>query len=294
MKNRFFAIVAVLSILFSLGACCLEHEWAPANCVSAKTCIKCGETEGEALGHKWNDASCTSPKTCSVCGKKEGDPIGHKTGEWVKADEALIGGKEYCKCSVCGEIIEERFEKKEAKSKLDLFSSGGLALSCNDFKKRLVSYLPEGTVVCTENRNNDDVWFNDGSTFSVIDIYSGMPSRYIRVWYADSEGFSGSEPYEEHIDAYFDTTDDFIDIAPAFFEAVDSEFVKTEKFKNAVSSLELSMKELKSSGKEYSLKMTNGYFICTYTQPYNILGEWHPGYYGIRFISDKFYHKIYG
>ena len=32
-----------------------EHEWTEATCFDPKTCTRCGETEGEALGHKWTD-----------------------------------------------------------------------------------------------------------------------------------------------------------------------------------------------------------------------------------------------
>jgi len=39
-----------------------EHEWSDATCTAPKTCSKCGETEGEALGHTYVDG------TCSVCG----------------------------------------------------------------------------------------------------------------------------------------------------------------------------------------------------------------------------------
>ena len=291
--SRIITLFAASCLLICSSGCSCNHEFAKADCVTPKTCIKCGATEGEPLGHKWIEADCVNPEKCSVCGAVEGNPLGHTPGEWEKADEAIIGGKVQRKCSVCGEIIETQYEEKGKKSSLDLFSSEGLALFCRDFMKRLAEYLPEGVAVCTDERNNpDNMWFTDGSMFSVMDIEDVSFPRYIRFWYADSKGFSDSQPYEEHIDAYFDTTDDFIGIAPYLFEAVDSEFVKTDRYKEAINSMELIMRNTKTTGKDYYLKMTSGYFICSYTQPYDILGEWHPGYYGIRFVSAKFFNKI--
>ena len=55
-----------------------EHEWTDADCVTAKFCSKCDETEGEALGHNWNAATRKSPKTCSRCGETEGNCLSLK------------------------------------------------------------------------------------------------------------------------------------------------------------------------------------------------------------------------
>ena len=38
-----------LTVAFTLGACCLRHEWTEATYTHAKTCIACGKTEGEPL-----------------------------------------------------------------------------------------------------------------------------------------------------------------------------------------------------------------------------------------------------
>ena len=55
MKRIISALLLVIMLL-SLSACGCEHEWASATCTSPKTCTKCGETEGEALGHTWAEA----------------------------------------------------------------------------------------------------------------------------------------------------------------------------------------------------------------------------------------------
>ena len=58
-----------------LTAC--EHNWKDATCTTPKTCTKCGNTEGSALGHNWTAATCDAPKTCSRCGATEGSALTH-------------------------------------------------------------------------------------------------------------------------------------------------------------------------------------------------------------------------
>lgn len=95
MKKRCLLFLGALLVFCMLAGCECKHEWAEATCTEPKTCTKCGETEGEALGHTWIDATCTEPKTCSVCGATEGDPAGH---DW--ADATCTEPKT---CTVCGE-----------------------------------------------------------------------------------------------------------------------------------------------------------------------------------------------
>ncbi len=80
------------------------HTWQEATCTKPKTCTVCGKTKGKALGHKWKKATCTKPKTCSVCGTTKGDALGHK---WEKA--TCLSPK---KCSVCGKAKGEKAEHK--------------------------------------------------------------------------------------------------------------------------------------------------------------------------------------
>ena len=59
------------------------HEWNDADCDTPKTCEKCGDTTGSALGHAWSNADCTTPKTCSRCHATDGSALGHA---WSNAD----------------------------------------------------------------------------------------------------------------------------------------------------------------------------------------------------------------
>ena len=92
MKKLVICIMAVL-MAAGLSGCCLVHDWEEATCEKPKTCAKCGETEGEALGHVWEEATCTKAKACSVCGAEQGSPLGHswKAATCTEAAAGLSG-----------------------------------------------------------------------------------------------------------------------------------------------------------------------------------------------------------
>lgn len=118
-------MLLLLGVIFLLAACCMKHEWKDATCTEPKTCVKCGETEGEAtghiwvnatcekakycigcdmtegtaLGHEWQEATCTEAEKCSICGRTNGDPLGH---EWESAT-----AEKPKTCIVCGETEGE-------------------------------------------------------------------------------------------------------------------------------------------------------------------------------------------
>lgn len=83
MKQNLTLFVLVLTVSLIFTGCSCSHEWAEADCVTPKTCSKCQETEGEALGHRWREATCTAPRTCASCGLTEGGPLDHT---WVEAN----------------------------------------------------------------------------------------------------------------------------------------------------------------------------------------------------------------
>lgn len=100
MKKKIISLCLVLSCLLALTGCmCSHEEWAEANCTTPKTCVECGETEGESLGHSWMAATCTAPKTCENCGLTDGEAKGH---QWEEATctEAKT-------CPVCKEVEGE-------------------------------------------------------------------------------------------------------------------------------------------------------------------------------------------
>lgn len=98
-------VVIVIAYMVVAKSCIFSHRWVEATCETPRTCIKCHETDGDALGHKWQEATCTMAKTCSVCKKIDGEPLGHTMSEWVTDKEPTCteAGSKHSKCSVCGE-----------------------------------------------------------------------------------------------------------------------------------------------------------------------------------------------
>lgn len=136
MQKKFFTIIALLSLALLLTGCQCEHEWEEATCTTPKSCVKCGETEGEALGHNWQnatcqtpetcsrceetrgtvvdhtwlDATCTNPKTCSFCGLTEGQALGHQERDWEVVETDMVKATEVLKkyCAVCNTQLDRK------------------------------------------------------------------------------------------------------------------------------------------------------------------------------------------
>lgn len=101
-KKAWKGIIGVILFCVTLRACGAvvfhEHVWLDATCTEPRTCVKCGETEGEPNGHKWSGGNCITPEVCLICGK-EGNKKDHK---WT---EATCTEPE--RCSVCGKENRE-------------------------------------------------------------------------------------------------------------------------------------------------------------------------------------------
>lgn len=96
-KCRYLALVLLGALC--LAGCSHKHVWEEATCDTAKTCKRCGDTQGEALGHLWMGSSCTLPKHCDRCEETEGEANGHTflLATCVRPEE----------CGVCGETRGE-------------------------------------------------------------------------------------------------------------------------------------------------------------------------------------------
>ncbi len=143
MTIRARTIVVIIALVFTLfiSSCACEHDWKEATCEDPKTCLICGETqgdplghtwldatcekskicsvcgqvEGEPLGHQWLEATCTDPKTCSLCGKTEGKSLGHSVGTWTTLIESTCSekGSQKGTCDRCGKEITEELSMLE-------------------------------------------------------------------------------------------------------------------------------------------------------------------------------------
>ncbi len=99
MKKRIIFICLAILINSIMVGCAKEHVWEDATCTSPKTCMECGETEGEALKHTWEEATCTSPQICSVCNTTEGVALEHTLTDATYQSASI--------CTVCGEKVGE-------------------------------------------------------------------------------------------------------------------------------------------------------------------------------------------
>lgn len=59
-------------------------------------------TDDATCTHEWTDATCTTPKTCSKCGETEGQALGHNYTEEVIAPTNSFLGATFCTCSNTG------------------------------------------------------------------------------------------------------------------------------------------------------------------------------------------------
>lgn len=75
-KTGFLTTIFLLAMcVVLLAGCGHTHEWTEANCTTAKTCVECGEIEGEALGHQLSEANYQSAAQCRVCGAIVGEAL---------------------------------------------------------------------------------------------------------------------------------------------------------------------------------------------------------------------------
>ncbi|MBE6941889.1 MAG: hypothetical protein E7455_06395, partial [Ruminococcaceae bacterium] len=97
----------------SSGSTTCTHSWIAATCTAAKTCSKCGATEGAALGHTWQAATCLAPKTCSVCKTTEGSVGSH------------IDANSDNSCDVCGTSLGGTVVPQNGKTYVKVTSAPG-------------------------------------------------------------------------------------------------------------------------------------------------------------------------
>ena len=156
--RRILSLCLIAAMLCFLTGCGCQHEWQEADCLNPKTCIKCGKTEGEALGHDWKEADCFNPRTCTRCGETEGEALGHKPGAPESVAQDLIHATNTVKtvCTVCGEVISEETETMET-----LYEDGKFLLNGSEFCQRFdLIYRGIG----------DNIWYTQRGALGDADV----------------------------------------------------------------------------------------------------------------------------
>ena len=112
---------------------------------------------------EWKDATCTEPKTCQRCGETEGDALGHKPGEWSSSTNALSAKRSSeQKCTVCGTIVDSKEEKLTT-----FVDNGKFILSPSEFNDRLSFEL-----LCMKNcKLSSSLTTGSGSTLE-LDVHA--------------------------------------------------------------------------------------------------------------------------
>ena len=89
---------------------------------------------GCSCRHEWVDATCTEPKTCAKCGETQGEALGHTPGEWQQDEPdyvtSVIWLRQYC--TVCGAEVDV-----DMKALSSYCQDGTLLLSPEEFAERL-------------------------------------------------------------------------------------------------------------------------------------------------------------
>ena len=130
MSRGYVILLLSILILFLFPSCCI-HKWVDADCTHPRTCSKCAETEGEALGHEWSDGRRKEPGcmeegnityTCLRCGEERKETLPALSHDWkgeVEKDSTCTEeGVEKYTCTRCGESYEAVIEKKEHERKI--------------------------------------------------------------------------------------------------------------------------------------------------------------------------------
>lgn len=218
MKRKISLVAVIAVCMIVLSGCQCSHEWTDADCLTPKTCAKCGETEGEALGHSWAAATCAAPKTCTGCGLTEGDVLDHVwteatcaapktcTGCGLTEGEALehtwVGANYQTPqtCSVCsqteGDPLPAAFEAYGFQ--IDMTETGvpyALTLNGIPFQVTVTSYETYPSDSTHEAKDGYE-WQTVGLTIEALEnqgsLSTTLPHYVDYNNYYDLEGFNSS------------------------------------------------------------------------------------------------------
>lgn len=137
--RKFFAGIVILCLFVCLASCenpansssdtyVCSHTWEKATCTEPKTCSKCGETSGTALGHT------TTSGICSRCGKNFSS---WEIGEFVDEFKQPTGEK-YISTTVYDGTFSNSATTNSALSACVQVTSDGIAIMLWEYGSQLV------------------------------------------------------------------------------------------------------------------------------------------------------------
>ena len=215
MKKKLSIMILALCCLLVFTGCCFHKEWYAANCTTPKTCVECGETEGEALGHTWEEATCTTPKTCTACHLTEGEALGH-----VWADATTEAPKT---CTTCAATEGERIitdERFTTASTIDLHGKWLAELSIPSEMFGIEGFDGAMDLQVSIELGNDGTMYMGYTTVNGEAFTSALVDYTVQTVYDETAamGASKEETDTAFMDEYGMTVQEYVE---ATFEEVD-------------------------------------------------------------------------
>ena len=218
MKKLSVLILALVCLLAFTG-CCFHSEWATATCETPKTCVECGETEGEALGHTWTDATCDAPKTCQTCRLTEGEALGH---DWVDATTETPKT-----CTTCAATEGERIvtdPRFTTAATIDLQDKWTAQLPIPSEMLGIEGFDAALTIQISMDFGNDGTMKMGYTVVNEEEFSAGMVDYLVDTLYAElaAQGLDKEAADAGMVDAYGMTTQEFAEatVAEMDFAAV--------------------------------------------------------------------------
>ena len=207
MKRKLSVLILALVCLLAFIGCCFHSEWYAATCTDPKTCAKCGETEGEALGHTWVEATCTDPKTCTACNLTEGEALGHI---WVDATTEVPKT-----CSTCSATEGERIitdERFTTAATAEIQGKWGSEISVTGEMMGIEGFDGSMNIQCIMGMGNDGTLEFGLAVVNEEDFTNAMAEYLITTMYAEfaSAGYGEEEANAGMVEAYGMTVEEYV------------------------------------------------------------------------------------
>lgn len=182
MRKRISIAVLLVICILMLAGCSCEHVWVEADCLNAKTCSECQETEGIALGHDWYAATCETAKTCARCAEIEGEPLGHTPGERNEVTDVVtcsVFTEQYC--AVCNALTTSETTSLSTLVQDDLF-----LFTPEEFMERL-------TLIAEQHSDVFTYEFIPSSVGLQVLAYSGGTEVIVQFFRNDTTALAADE-----------------------------------------------------------------------------------------------------